>query len=252
MQADILYIDNHMLVVNKPPGLLSQADRTGDPDLLSQARQYLKQTFNKPGNVFAGLVHRLDRPASGVLVLARTSKAAARLSEQFRNATALKKYLALVQGRVSGSGTCRDYLLKDEQQRVRIVSPDHAGARAAELDWRAVAFGPHESLLEIILKTGRSHQIRVQLAASGMPIVGDLRYGAHVRFDGQNLALHCCCLGLAHPVRKIPMRWMAAPPPTWQGHFNKELEIFLTAERTQCALLEHGSSSAQPLDGQIA
>ncbi len=236
MQADILYIDNHMLVVNKPPGLLTQGDRTGDPDLLSQAKQYLKQTCNKPGNVFAGLVHRLDRPVSGVLAIARTSKAAARLSAQFRAGTPLKKYLALVEGRAGAGGTCRDFLIKDAEQTVHVVSAEHPGARSAELEWQAVAFYRGVSLLDITLKTGRAHQIRTQLASRGMMIAGDVRYGSRTKFDRKNLALHCYCLELEHPVRKARMRWTAVPPASWQGFF--DLEIRRVIEQAAASALQ--------------
>ena len=224
VEPEILFSDNHLLIVNKPAGLLSQADRTGDPDMLTLAKAWIKQKCDKPGNVYVGLVHRLDRPVSGVLALARTSKAAARLSAQFRDGTPVKKYLALAEGRTPEGGTCRDYLLKDEQQNVSIVSAGQPGARFAELDWKAIAFHKGRTLLDITLKTGRAHQIRAQLAAQGIPIAGDVRYGARTPFDGKNLALHCYCLELEHPVHKVRMRWTAAPPPAWQGFFDREIE----------------------------
>ncbi len=229
MPLAILFSDNHLLIVNKPPGLLSQADRTGDPDILTLAKAWIKQECAKPGNVYIGLVHRLDRPVSGVLALARTSKAAARLSAQFRDGTPVKKYMALAEGRTPEGGTCRDYLLKDENQNVSIVSAGHPGARFAELDWQAIAFHKGRTLLDITLKTGRAHQIRAQLAAQGIPIAGDVRYGARTPFDGKNLALHCYCLELEHPVHKVRMRWTAFPPPAWQGFFETDIA------RTHCA-----------------
>jgi RluA family pseudouridine synthase len=227
VEPEILFSDNHLLIVNKPPGLLSQADRTGDPDMLTLAKSWIKQECAKPGNVYVGLVHRLDRPVSGVLALARTSKAAARLSAQFRDGTPVKKYMALAEGRTPQGGTCRDYLLKDEQQNVSIVSAGQSGARFAELDWQAVAFYKGLSLLDITLKTGRAHQIRAQLASRGMIIAGDVRYGSRLKFDRKNLALHCYCLELEHPVGKAHMRWTAAPPPSWQGFFDREIEYIL-------------------------
>ncbi len=236
MQPEILYSDNHLLVVNKPPGLLTQADRTGDPDVLTLMKAWIKQTCAKPGNVYLGLVHRLDRPVSGLLALARTSKAAARLSAQFRSGTPLKKYLALVEGRAGAGGTCRDFLLKDAGQNVHVVSGGHPGGRAAELDWRAVAFYRGVSLVDITLKTGRAHQIRAQLASRGMAIAGDVRYGSRTKFDRKNLALHCYCLELEHPVRKARMRWTAVPPASWQGFF--DLEIRRVIEQAAASALQ--------------
>ncbi len=221
---EILFSDNHLLIVNKPPGLLSQADSTGDPDMLSLAKAWIKQERNKPGNVYVGLVHRLDRPVSGVLALARTSKAASRLSAQFRQGTPIKKYMALAEGRTPEGGTCRDYLAKDESRTVRIVSAQHPGARLADLEWRSAAFHKGRTLLDIQIKTGRAHQIRAQLAAQGIPIVGDMRYGSRIPFDGRNLALHCYCLGLEHPVQKVHMCWTAVPPQAWQGFFEADID----------------------------
>jgi 23S rRNA pseudouridine1911/1915/1917 synthase len=223
MQPEILYSDNHLLIVIKPAGLLSQADRTGDPDLLTLMKSWVKQTCNKPGNVYLGLVHRLDRPVSGVLALARTSKAAARLSAQFRAGTPLKKYLALVEGRTDAGGTCHDFLFKDADQTVHVVSEQHPSARAAELDWHTVAFHKGVSLVDITLKTGRAHQIRAQMAVRGMHIAGDVRYGSRIKFGRNSLALHCYCLELEHPVQNIRMRWSAGPPASWKGFFEPEI-----------------------------
>lgn len=223
-QPEVIFSDNHLLVVNKPAGLLTQADSTGDPDLLNMMKTRVKQECDKPGNVYLGLVHRLDRPVSGVMVLARTSKAAARLSAQFRAGTPLKKYLALVEGCASESGTCRDFLLKDKQRIVHVVTARDPGARAAELDWRAIASHVGVSLLDVTLKTGRAHQIRAQLAERGMPIKGDMRYGARSLFDGRNLALHCYCLEIEHPVKGMRMRWTAPPPLSWQNFFEHEIQ----------------------------
>ena len=224
LPPEILFSDNHLLIVNKPPGLLSQADSTGDPDILTLSKAWIKQKCNKPGNVYVGLVHRLDRPVSGVLALARTSKAAARLSAQFRQGTPVKKYMALAEGRTAGRGICKDYLVKEENRTVRVVSEGHPAARLAVLEWRRVAFDEGSTLLDILLKTGRAHQIRAQLAARGMPIIGDMRYGSQAAFDGRNLALHCYCLELEHPVRRERMRWTAPPPPSWKGFFDSDIE----------------------------
>jgi RluA family pseudouridine synthase len=227
MTLEVLFCDNHLLVVVKPAGLPVQQDRTGDPDLLSLLKEHIKERFEKPGAAYLGLVHRLDRPVSGVMAFARTSKAAGRLSEQFRQGTPLKKYMAIVQGSAQGQGVCTDYLLK-ENEKVRIVGAAHPGAVYAELSWQARAESGGLSLLDICLKTGRPHQIRVQLASRGWPIVGDLRYGSRREFDGRNLALHCYRLGLEHPVLKQHMHWTAPPPETWRGFFDAETEPLLT------------------------
>jgi 23S rRNA pseudouridine1911/1915/1917 synthase len=226
MTPEVLFCDNHLLIVCKPAGLPVQKDRTGDPDLLTAAKNFVKQHFDKPGDVYLGLVHRLDRPVSGVMAFARTSKAAGRLSAQFREGRPEKKYMAIVQGNVRGQGVCTDYLVK-ENEKVRIVGAAHPKALFAELSWQAMAGSGELSLLDIELKTGRPHQIRVQLASGGWPLLGDMRYGSRREFDGRNLALHCYRLGLEHPVLKTPMSWTAPPPETWQGFFDTEIEALL-------------------------
>lgn len=223
---NVLYTDNHLLVVVKPAGVLSQADRTGDEDLLTQGKHFIKQEFDKPGNVFLGLVHRLDRPVSGVMVFARTSKAADRLSRAFRERTIEKRYIAVVEGRLIGSGEREDWLLK-EHGRVRTVEASHPGAKRAVLYWKSLTNENGRSLVEVNLLTGRPHQVRVQLAALGHPIMGDLLYGARSEFDGRNLALHAYSLGFEHPVRKEPMRFAAMPPATWRGFFEQEIRGFV-------------------------
>ena len=223
MEFDVLYLDNHLLIVNKSPGFLAQADKTGDSDLLTLARDFLKKKFNRSGNVYLGLVHRLDRPVSGIMALARTTKAASRLSAQFRNNTPQKRYLALVEGNCSGQGTYIDYILK-QNKKVRIIAPSHPKALYAELAWRVVINRNHLSLLDIMLKTGRPHQIRVQLANAGFPILGDLRYGAQKKFDRENIALHNYLLGLEHPVKKQYMQWKVKPPLSWDGYFDDVIQ----------------------------
>ena len=215
---DILYLDNHLLVVDKPAGMLSQEDRTGDLDVVTWAKAEIKQRFDKPGNVFVGLVHRLDRPVSGVMVLARTSKAAGRLSDQFRRRAVDKCYLAVVEGRLVGEGEQVDWLVKGDRGTVRRVSRHTPGAKEARLRWRQLDADARHSLVEVELMTGRAHQIRVQLAGMGTPIVGDLRYGASRPLaDGRGLALHAVRLTLEHPTRKEPMTWTSAPPASWRG-----------------------------------
>ncbi|MEM1041250.1 MAG: RNA pseudouridine synthase [Bacteroidota bacterium] len=220
---EVLYLDNHLLAVSKPAGLLVQEDYTGDADLLTLGKAHLKNKFDKLGNVFLGLVHRLDRPVSGVLVLARTSKSASRLSDQFRRRTPQKRYLALVEGRLTGQGSREDWLAKIDRH-VRVVKPGHPQGKRAELRWQALASNRTKSgavsLVEVELLTGRAHQIRVQLAALGYPILGDLRYGAKREFDGRNLALHSYRLTVEHPTKREPMSFSALPPSTWDGYFD--------------------------------
>lgn len=223
MKLDVIYMDNHLMVVNKPQGLLSQADETGDIDLVTLAKEHLKKKFNKPGNVFVGLVHRLDRPASGVMALARTSKAASRLSAQFRDNQPKKRYFAMVEGDCEGEGVCSNYLIKRDK-RVCVTSKNTPSAQHAELSWRAVAWKSRLTLVEVLLKTGRPHQIRTQLSHMGFPILGDFKYGAKRELDGRNLALHCFFLSLSHPVKDETMKWIGRPPRSWSGRFGDEIE----------------------------
>ena len=161
-----------------------------------------------------GLVHRLDRPASGLMVLARTSNAARHLSRQFRERTVTKRYLALVEGTAVGIGTCEDYLRKDGRH-MRVTSPDDPDAQHAVLEWQSMAQGGRASLLQVRLRTGRRHQIRVQLAHRGYPIWGDMRYGATHELDGQNLALHAYHLAIEHPLTTKGTRWTVPVPAVW-------------------------------------
>ncbi|PAP77648.1 RluA family pseudouridine synthase [Rubrivirga marina] len=216
-----LYLDNHLLAVSKPPGLLTQADRTGDPDLVSLAKAYLKERFDKPGNVFVGLVHRLDRPASGVMMLARTSKAASRLSDQFRRRVPQKRYLAVVEGDPGDGGAWTervDAIDKGGGGSVDVV-PVGEGQRAA-LRYRTLARDSARSLVEVELLTGRKHQIRAQLAELGAPILGDFRYGNQTPFaDGRGVALHAYRLVVEHPTKREPVTVVAPPPEAWAGLF---------------------------------
>ncbi len=244
MTLDILYEDNHLLVLLKPAGILAQGDATGDADILSLAKAYLKQRYNKPGKVYLGLVHRLDRPVSGIMVLARTSKAAARLSQQFRDNKPVKKYLAGVEGVAAASAECCDFLRKQEQ-RVTIVGSEVAGAREARLEYRRLMTQFSTSLLDVRLHTGRPHQIRVQLAARELPIIGDLRYGATSALRDRSLALHCYSLRLTHPVRHCPMQWSAAPPKHWRPHFQASIESRMREEMVETAKLHSDNQQLQ-------
>lgn len=217
-----LFEDNHLLTLNKPAGLLSQADITGDPDLVTIARAYLKKKYNKPGNVYIGLVHRLDRPASGAMVLARTSKAARRLSQAFRDRRVTKEYIVVVEGLIEGSGVMEDYLRK-EAGRAHVVQDEPSG-KYSSLRWRALDSDGIFSSVRVELITGRAHQIRCQFAARGFPVLGDVRYGARHRFDGRTIALHCSCLTFEHPVARVPVEVNAGLPESWPDRFPNFIE----------------------------
>ena len=207
----IVYEDNHLLVVVKPPNMPTQADASGDPDLHSTMKQYIAEKYQKPGAVYLGLVHRLDRPVGGLVVLARTSKAADRLSEQVRKKTLARQYVAAVQGAAAPEGELNDWLLKDERTNtVRSVPEGTPGAKDAKLRFARCAQADGLSLLRVKLYTGRSHQIRVQLSTAGMPIWGDARYGGGR--PGQQIALWGAHLGLIHPTQKEEMHFDALPP----------------------------------------
>ena len=207
---EVIYIDNHLLVVRKPSGMLAQGDRTGDRSLLEYGKAYVKAAFNKPGDAFLGLVHRLDRPTSGVMVFARTSKAAARLSEQFRARRIGKIYWALVEGKTPREGRMADTLL-----RAGPSSRVSDRGQEAVLGFRRLRFERGISWVEVRPKTGRHHQIRVQFAHRGHPVVGDFRYGASIGFPEKSLALHARALTLLHPTRKEEMTFTAAPEVFW-------------------------------------
>ncbi len=214
---EILYEDNHIIVCVKPAGILSQEDSTGDPDMLTELKQYIKVKYSKPGNVFVGLVHRLDRPVGGVMVFARTSKAASRLSEQVRNGTLKKKYFAVIHGAPDKKrGSFKDFLVKDEKTNtVKVIKrpSESVGAREALLDYdiiKSVDFeGEKLSLTDITLHTGRSHQIRVQFASRNLPLWGDSKYGKGEKGD---IALWSYFLEIVHPTTKKVMRFEKKPP----------------------------------------
>ena len=212
----ILYTDNHLLVVRKPAGLLVQGDRTGDTTLLDCAREYIKDQFNKPGNVYLGLVHRLDRPTSGVVVFALTSKAAKRLSDQFRERNVRKIYWALVQGKTPTEGTLVDRIRRHGPKSHLSKGTD---GQHAELSFRRLRYHKGVSWVEIELATGRHHQIRVQFAHRGHPVIGDFRYGSKIKFGQRALALHARSLTISHPTRKEEMTFVAELEPFWPIQF---------------------------------
>ena len=207
----IVYEDNHLLVVVKPPNMPTQADASGDPDLHSTMKQYIAEKYQKPGAVYLGLVHRLDRPVGGLVVLARTSKAADRLSEQVRKKTLARQYVAAVRGNPAKEAELCDWLLKDERTNtVRAVAEGTPGAKDAKLRYAVAGSAGELSLVRVKLFTGRSHQIRVQLSHNGTPIWGDARYGAGK--PGQQIALWGAHLGMVHPTKNEEMRFTALPP----------------------------------------
>lgn len=207
----IVYEDNHLLVVVKPPNMPTQADASADPDLHSTMKAYIAEKYQKPGAVYLGLVHRLDRPVGGLVVLARTSKAADRLSEQVRKKTLARQYTAAVRGNPAEAEELCNWLLKDERTNtVRAVAQGTPGAKDARLVYARAGQAGELSLLRVKLFTGRSHQIRVQLSHAGYPIWGDARYGAGK--PGQQIALWGAHLGLVHPTRKEEMHFTVLPP----------------------------------------
>lgn len=216
LDLQFLFEDNHCLAVLKPAGMLVQPDRTGDRTIIDEASDLLRERDQRPGNVFVTAVHRLDRPVSGVLLLARTSKAAERLSEQFRSGTVEKRYVALVEhAPLNPEGTLVHRLIKDrDDNRVRIAPAGDPQARIARLDYRMVGTRPGGTMLQVRLHTGRAHQIRVQLAAAGCPIVGDLRYGARQPL-GSMIALHAEELTFSHPTRGHRVTVRAPVPDSW-------------------------------------
>jgi 23S rRNA pseudouridine1911/1915/1917 synthase len=217
---EILYEDNHCLAVAKPVGVPS-THFDGHTETVDRAvKVYLKDKYQKPGNVFLGIVHRIDKPVSGVLLFARTSKAAARLSEQFREGTVEKVYWAVVEGELrSEAGSLEDWLRKNEEAgRVQVVEPHSAGAKQALLHYQKRAVHGGLTWLEIRPQTGRTHQLRVQLAHHGHPMYGDAKYGA-VHTFGVGIGLHARSLTFLHPVRYEPITITAEVPRPWRGRF---------------------------------
>ena len=215
----VIYEDNHIIVVEKKPNVPSQADKTGDVDMLTIIKKYIKEKYNKPGNVYLGLVHRLDRPVGGVMIFAKTSKSASRLSNQVREKVFKKKYLAVVDGKIENkSGTLEDYLYKDERNNIsKVVSKEKKNSKFAKLDYEVLKYNEIKdlSLVKVNLHTGRHHQIRVQLANFGHSIFGDQKYGT--RGKGKQIALWAYELTIIHPITKEEMTFKDLPEPigTW-------------------------------------
>ncbi len=224
---DVLYEDNHLLVVHKPAGLLTQGDKTGDATALEAGKEYIRATANKPGNVFLGLVHRIDRPVSGVLVFARTSKAASRLAQSFHDRKVEKTYLAVVLGRLRNSEGELEGFVERTHLRSRLAAVESARAKRAALSYRVLAAHGELSLLEVIPHTGRHHQIRLQLSAAGHPVAGDLKYRAPRALPDKSIALHAARLAFPHPVREEIVSFTAPPPARepWT-HFHDAVSLY--------------------------
>ena len=215
----VIFEDNHIIVVEKPPNIPSQSDKTGDLDMLTIVKNYIKEKHNKPGNVYLGLVHRLDRPVGGVMIFAKTSKSASRLSNQVREKVFKKEYLAVVDGKFENKrGTLVNYLYKDERNNIsKVVSKEKKNAKEAKLDYEVIKYNEVKnlSLLKINLHTGRHHQIRVQLSNFNHSIFGDQKYGT--RGKGKQIALWAYKLTIEHPISKEKMEFEDLPEPigTW-------------------------------------
>jgi len=225
---DILYEDNHVIALVKPPGLATMGLPNGEETLLTQAKAYIKEKYAKPGEVYLGVVSRLDVPVSGVVLFARTSKAAARLNEQFREQTVEKVYVALVEGKIfPPEAECVDWLCEDKRHRKVMRSQTDEGVLSAKgkeckLRYRKLRQIGQCSLIEIQLETGRKHQIRVQLSSRGFPIRGDIKYGAKMPFPGSfpgGIALHAWKLTFSHPTTKERIE-LIAPLPTMFSAFS--------------------------------
>lgn len=227
---DIVYEDNHLLIAVKPPNMLAQSDVTGDESLQDRLKRYVKEKYHKPGEVYLGLVHRMDRPVGGLMAFARTSKAASRLSEQLRSHQMEREYLTVVEGAdIPDSGLLKDYLLKDVQTgNVKAVPEGTTGAQEARLTYTTLKRDGDTALLHVRLETGRKHQIRVQLMHSGHPIRYDMRYGRGER--GHSIALWGAVLRIEHPTRKEPMIFKAAPMGAAYEPFLTEIAAFLSAQ----------------------
>ena len=216
-KLNILYEDNHIIVVEKPINVLSQADNTNDIDMLTLIKNYLKEKYQKPGNVYLGLVHRLDRVVGGVMVFAKTSKAASRLSNEIRLNNVKKTYLAIVKGKIKECDTFVDYLLKQDDFSTIVTTKDKG--KYAELSYKLLEYNKEKdlSLVEVNLKTGRHHQIRVQFASRNYPLVGDKRYGND---NVKEIGLYAYKLSFIHPVKKELMEFTNIPKTSLFNEFD--------------------------------
>lgn len=230
----IFFEDNHLLAVYKPSGLLVQGDHTGDISLLDLGKQWIKARYHKPGNVFLAMVHRLDRPVAGVILFARTTKAAGRLAKQFRDRTVRKRYLAVVHGRLHNrSGRLIHHIVR-EHNHSRVVPSAITNSQEARLSYKVLDSSEQRSLLQVKLETGRRHQIRIQLAQLGHPILGDLRYGASKPLPQKQIALLAQALSVDHPTLDKRLTIQSPEPEGWPWPSGK-----------------HDSSRAVPWDWRV-
>ena len=205
INLNIIYEDNHIIVVEKPVNMLSQSDNTKDLDLQTALKMYIKEKYHKPGNVYIGLVHRLDRPTGGLMVFARTSKSASRLSEEIRNKSFKKSYLAVINGKTKEKDTLEDYL--EKQGNISIISTKEKG-KYAKLNYELIAYKDNLSLVKVNLETGRNHQIRLQFKSRNMPLYGDNKYNND---KNKNLGLYAYKLEFTHPTKKEKMVFINYP-----------------------------------------
>jgi 23S rRNA pseudouridine1911/1915/1917 synthase len=223
----VLYEDNHLLIVNKANGVLVQGDATGDMPLVELCKQYIKEKYNKPGAVFLGVVHRLDRPVSGVVVFARTSKSLERMNALFRDKETKKTYWAVVKNKPKKSAdTLVHWLLKDEKKnKTTFFTRETPGALRSELGYKVLGSAQSHWLLEVNPITGRPHQIRVQLASMGCPIRGDVKYGYETpSADGRSISLHAKSLEFIHPIKKETVKFQAPLPDDGFWNYFSDLE----------------------------
>lgn len=219
-ELQVIFEDNHLLVVNKRPGDIVQGDKTGDLPLSEVAKYYLKDKYSKPGNVFLGVVHRLDRPVSGLVVFARTSKALARMNKLFQERKVEKAYWAIVSGKPEGQGVLKDHLKKNQSQnKSYVVDQGTPRSKPAELSYRRIGIGERYAFLEVRPITGRHHQIRAQLSHAGFTLKGDVKYGARRPEKDASICLHSRMACFVHPVSGEQLQ-LTAPPPEgaiWQA-----------------------------------
>ena len=214
---EILYEDNHLLAISKRAGDLVQGDQTGDTTLPDLIKQYIKEKYNKPGNVFLGVIHRLDRPTTGVVLFARTSKGLERMNAAFKNRKIQKSYWALVEGQITENGQLQHYLKKNPKNNKSIAyRRPEAGAKKAKLSYKVLNCGDRYTMLEVDLHTGRHHQIRSQLATIGHPIKGDVKYGARRAERDKSICLHARSLEFNHPTSKELVHIKADVPGTFK------------------------------------
>lgn len=242
-QSDILFEDNHLLVVNKPSGFATMGTSEGEPSVARSAAAFLKAKYDKPGSAFVGVVSRIDRLVSGVLVLAKTSKAASRLSDQIRRQSTTKRYLAWVEGEAlylrdgAGPVLLEDYVRKNEPKQKMEVTANREGAQLAQMRVFALERIGARTLVEIELITGRKHQIRLQLSSAGHPIVGDTKYGSQQKFRSANglpaIALHCRMTEVDHPTTRERLHFEASPAELWQALGNPASAALARALKAQ-------------------